>query len=327
MNDNADSFAPILPEAKMNLVTPKAPVTGRVISNDLCLRGKSSSFVRHTVIDIAGTPLEGNFLAGQAFGVIAPGVDEKGKPHKVRLYSIACPTWGEDGEAKVLSTTPKRLIEERKPQRADDDAEDHSLFVGVCSNYLCDLRPGDEVQITGPNGKRFLLPVDLDAHDYIFVATGTGIAPFLGFVKELLENPKGKCESRIHLIMGSPYTNDLLYDDQFRDLAEKHENFQYHTAISRERRADGSRGIYVDRAFVEQASLFEPLLNDSRTLVYMCGLAGMQFGFYQGFQEMGVASSYMTIKDELADVPVAEWKPDQMKKFIRPTERCMLEVY
>ena len=164
---------PVFPEVQMNLVTPKAPVTGTVVKSEVCLKGgrKSASFVRHVEIDISGTPLEGQCRAGQSFGVIAPGVDANGKPHKVRLYSLASPTCGEDGAGTIISTTPKRVIDEYTPQKEGDDEKRHDLFLGVCSNYVCDLKVGDTVQVTGPSGKRFLLPVEHDDHDYIFMAT------------------------------------------------------------------------------------------------------------------------------------------------------------
>jgi ferredoxin--NADP+ reductase len=317
----------VLPEAAKNLVSPKEPVIGHVVSNDVCLKGKSNAFVRHTVIDVAGTPLEGNCLAGQSFGVIAPGVDENGKPHKVRLYSIANGSCGEDGKGNLISTTPKRLIEEFWPQKPGDDPERHTLFIGVCSNHLCDLQPGAEVKVTGPNGKRFLMPVDLDAHDYIFLATGTGIAPFRGFCLDLLVNRTPPCGSQIHLIMGSPYTSDLLYDDLFRKMADEHENFHYHTAISREPRPGSSRGIYVDSVIDEKMDLFGPLLENPRTLMYMCGLIGMQFGIYQVLARHGVGGGFMTVKDELAGVASNEWTKDQMKRQVKPTARMMVEVY
>ena len=76
------------------------------------MKGKSASFVKHLEIDVSGTELAGNFTTGQAFGVIAPGLDHRGKPHKVRLYSFACPSSGEDGAGNIISTTPKRLIDE-----------------------------------------------------------------------------------------------------------------------------------------------------------------------------------------------------------------------
>ncbi len=111
MNREATVGDPVLPEAKMHLVPAKTPVAARGVSNDLCMKGKSASFVRHLVVDVSGTPLAGNFLVGQSFGVVPSGVDENGKPHKVRLFSIACPSWGEDGQGNIVSTTPKRVID------------------------------------------------------------------------------------------------------------------------------------------------------------------------------------------------------------------------
>jgi len=321
---------PEFPEVEMNLVTPKAPVTGTVVKSEVCLKGgrKSASFVRHVEIDISGTPLEGHCVAGQSFGIIAPGEDENGKPHKVRLYSLASPTLGEKGEGKIISTTPKRVIDEYTPQKDGDDDDRHDLFLGVCSNYLCDLIVGDKVQVTGPSGKRFLLPTDYDKHDYIFMATGTGIAPFRAMCKDLFEHSDGPTTSQVHVVMGTPYTTDLLYDDFFCELEEKHDNFHYHQAISRERQADGSKGLYVgqliDKMYDE---VFGPILTSNRGLMYLCGLIGMQFGTYQLFAERGIAQAYMTIKDDLKDVPVSEWNIEQMRRYIKPTPRLMVEVY
>jgi ferredoxin--NADP+ reductase len=337
-----DPTSPLLPEARMHVAMPNAPVAARIASTRLCMRGKSASFVRHVEIDLAGTPLEGAFRAGQSFGVVPAGVDAAGKPHKVRLYSLASPTWGEDGHGRIIATTPKRMIAEREPQSERDDASDHSLFLGVCSNWLCDRRAGDSVDVSGPNGKRFLLPADPSLHDYLFLATGTGVAPFRGFLKELLEGPPSgspaaaswrRCESRIELVMGSPYTTDLLYDDFLRDLASKHANFRYHTAISREPRIDPAgrvgRGEYVHQAV--ERMLSEPggamdLLRSPRTLVYMCGLAGMQVGVFQLLARERI-EGYTRIADELAGKPPAEWTSEEIKRRVRPTHRCMLEVY
>lgn len=317
---------PRLPKVQMNLVRPKDPVVGRVVSNDLCMNGKSASFVKHLVLDVSDTKLAATFRAGQSFGVIAPGTDERGKPHKVRLYSIACPSWGEDGDGCLLSTTPKRLIEEYVPQKPADDPTNHRLFLGVCSNYLCDVTAGDEVLLTGPNGKRFLLPEDPSLHNYLFLATGTGIAPFRGMLMELLENPSRPCTRRIDLVMGTPYTTDLLYDDLFQRLAAAHENFHYHTAISRESGPKGTR-VYVDGLIDQDMDTFAPLLADSNTLIYVCGLEGMRFGLYKTLANHGFTDGYLNVKAPLADVPPEQWQIADMKRNIKPTARCMLEVY
>lgn len=318
---------PDFPAARMNLVRPARPAVARVVTNDSCMRGKSASFVRHLVLDVTGTPLAGAFLPGQSFGVIAPGVDERGRPHKVRLYSIASPSWGEDGAGRHISTTPKRLIDEFVPQRPDDDPHNHELFLGVCSNYLCDLRDGDPVQVSGPNGRRFLLPQNTAAHDYLFLATGTGIAPFRGMLLELLENPAGPTTSRIELVMGAPYRTDLLYDELFRGLAAKHGNFRYHTAISREGGADGGRGRYVADCLMEARDHFTPLLASSRTLIYMCGILGMQQTVFRALAELGVASSYLKVAPELDAVAPADWDGSALTRQVKPSPRCLLELY
>ena len=169
---------PILPEARMHIVLPTSPVDGKVVHSKLCTKSKSASFVRHVCVDVSGTPLEGSWLAGQSFGVVPPGTDGNGKPNKVRLYSIASPSYGEDGFGKVLSTTCKRLLSEREPQTAKDDPTEHRLFVGMCSNYVCDLREGDAIPVAGPAGKRFILPTDrITAWIYSGLSRGTFASP------------------------------------------------------------------------------------------------------------------------------------------------------
>ncbi|NIP16695.1 MAG: hypothetical protein GWM88_18860 [Pseudomonadales bacterium] len=317
---------PVFPDVRMNIVRAADPVTARVVSNELCMRGKSASFVKHLVLDIGDTPLQGAFRAGQSFGVLAPGEDARGKPHKVRLYSIACPTWGEDGEARLISTTPKRLIDEFSPQTETDDPDEHHLFLGACSNYLCDLKAGDEVRLTGPNGKRFLLPADPDAHDYLLLATGTGIAPFRGMVLELLTRARGACRSRIDLVMGAPYTTDLLYDDLFRRLADEHDNFRYHTAVSRES-ADGGRGLYVDDLLRQRLEEFRPLLGGDRTLIYVCGLTGMRISLYRLLVEEDLADGYLTVDASLLDADPGRWSAVDVRRGIKHSDRCLIEVY
>ena len=306
----------------MNLIRPKAPAMGRVVSNELCMNGKSASFVKHLVLDVSGTPLAGNFRAGQSFGVIAPGTDERDRPHKVRLYSVACPSWGEDGGGNLVSTTPKRLIDEYQPQKPTADPTDHRLFLGVCSNYLCDIQEGDEVAVTGPNGKRFLLPEDIEAHNYLFIATGTGIAPFRGMLMELLERPGGPARARTALVMGTPYTTDLLYEDLFQRLHREHPNFDYHTAISRE-----SDRLYVGSLIDREIDRFAELIEDPRTLIYVCGLEGMQFGLFKALARHGLAAGYINIKEGLAEQTPDDWRAEDMKRQVKPTDRCMLEVY
>jgi ferredoxin--NADP+ reductase len=314
--------APLLPAVEMNIVRPRAPVIARVVRNEPCTSGRSASFVKHLELDVSGTPLEARFRAGQSFGVLAPGEDVRGRAHKVRLYSIACPTRGEDGDGRILSTTPKRLIDEYRPDLGGTPGR--GLFLGVCSNYLCDLEAGDEVLLTGPNGKRFLLPAEPERHDYLFLATGTGIAPFRGMVMELLERERGAPGSRIELVMGAPYRTDLLYHDLFTELARAHANFGYHTAISREPGPDKG---YVHDYVEAHLDRFQSLLTSERTLIYVCGVEGMQWGLAHMLARHRLAGGYVEAAPALAAIDPDAWTVADMKRALKPTARCMLEVY
>ncbi|MEM7622589.1 MAG: hypothetical protein AAF235_05240 [Planctomycetota bacterium] len=330
----SNAAAPALPEVVQNVVSPATPAIGRVVSSELVTRAgkKSASFVRHVAIDIGGTPLEGAFRAGQSFGVVPPGEDARGKAHKLRLYSIASPTAGEDGKGCVLATTVKRLIDEH-----DDD---HSLLLGVASNYLCDLQPGDEVRVTGPSGKRFLLPERPLDHRYVFFATGTGVAPFRGMIGDIEVAVDASAPGSVPsgaiaaLVMGVPYQTDLLYDRHFRDLDAEHAWFRYLPAISRERQDDGAGRLYVqDRIDNDPASgssdALVEMLADPRSLVYVCGIAGMELGIIRKMAEhlpSDVLAQYIQIDDEVADSP-DQWTRRMLNRQIKVTKRMMLEVY
>lgn len=326
MANDLDSTHVELPEVASKLYTAHEPAIAHVVENEPCTFGKSNAWIRNVVLDVSGTKLAGAFHAGQAFGVLAPGEDEHGRPHKVRLYSIASPERGEDGEGEVICTPVKRVIDEYRPQTPDAPRR-RGMFMGVCSNYLCDLEPGDEVRITGPVGKRFLLPLHAEEHHHVFIATGTGIAPFRGMVLELLRGGRGPDRNEIWLLMGSPYTSDLLYHDLFLELAAEFPNFHYLQALSREPRADGSRGLYVDALLEQHAERLVPVLADERTVLYLCGLIGLQFNVFQRLAKLGLLGGYAAAGEQLADRDPRDWTPQDMKRHVKPTERCMIEVY
>ena len=124
---------PTMPQAQMHVIRPNDPKTATVTKSVVCTAStKAAGFVRHIEFDVSGTGLEGVCLPGQSIGVIPPGEDDRGRPHKPRLYSLASPASGEGGNNAVYATTVKRTI--------DEHWEDQHLFLGVASNFLCDLR-------------------------------------------------------------------------------------------------------------------------------------------------------------------------------------------
>jgi len=312
-----------MPEVQMHLHRPGDGGVGVVTKNEICTSKKAAGFVRHVEIDVSNTRLAGQFRSGQSFGVCPPGVDDKGRPHQQRLYSIASPSRGEDGQGNVLSTTVKRLI--------DEDWVTHRLYTGLASNYLCDLDVGDEIEVFGPNGKRFLLPTNQGDYDYLFIATGTGIAPFRGMLMDLYGHD---VDEQSHprsatLIMGTPYATDLMYHDQLTMLERENPGMTYLTAISRTRQADSDQGLYVqDRLRTHREQMVE-LLCRPTTLIYICGLIGMEMGIFQQMARIlpeEALGQYLRIDDEIRG-DVDGWTRKMLHRKIKPTRRVFVEVY
>ena len=304
-----------VPDVELNIYKPKNPVEVKIVKSEIVTSSASPNFVRHVEFDVSGTDLEGNVLPGQALGVLAEGEDENGRPHKVRLYSTSSPTGGEDGKGKIYSTTVKRVI--------DEHWDNHSLFTGVCSNYLCNLKVGDTLMMTGPSGRRFLLPEKKEDYNYIFLATGTGIAPFRGMIMDLIRE---KAPSDVVLAFGCPYRTDLLYQETFEAFDEENDNFHYLPFVSREDpRPDGTKP-YVQYSLLDRKELMMPILEKENTLIYVCGLKGMETGIFQILGQLGLYD-YIELKEELQDTDPLTWTRDQVSKLVKPGNRMFLEVY
>lgn len=301
-----------LPEVELNIYTPKNPVEVTLVENRIVTRESSPNIIRHLTFDISGTDLVNRVRVGQSLGVLPPGENEKGRPHKLRLYSVSSPTKGEGGKPHLVSTTVKRTIEEFKDK----------LYLGIASNYLADLAPGEKLKVTGPSGRRFLLPENARDFNYLFFATGTGIAPFRGMIQELFEEDyKNDCA----LVFGCPYRTDLLYSDYFEDMDTRHTNFHYLKCISREaRRSDGSK-CYVQSTLYDKVDLLQPILSRQNTLIYICGLKGMEEGIYKELINLGIVE-YLELKGELPE-NIKSLDSRKFKRLVKPSVRTFEEVY
>lgn len=256
-------------DVPLNLIRPSTPYKATLLEN-VDLTPSSNEDNRHLVIDLGDSGLR--YLEGQSIGVIAPGQDAAGKPHRLRLYSIASSRDGDDGEAKTISLCVKRTI---YTNEAGEEVR------GLASNHLNDLKPGDPVQICGPIGKHFLLPADA-AEPLLMFATGTGIAPFRAFLKH---RARSADRGPAFLLFGVRTTADLLYVDELKALLDRPQD-RLLLAISREQQnAKGGR-MYVGDRLGEIADVVAPLLAEGKLMVYQCGLKGMETGIEAACEEM-----------------------------------------
>ncbi len=259
-------------EIPSNIYKPNTPLEAKVIEHRRLTAPDSPNDVCHIVYDISGSELK--YLDGQSIGVLPPGTDTNDKPHKLRLYSIASPSVGDDGAGKTLTICVKRAI--------TVDSETGKEYHGVCSTYLCDLKVGDVSKLTGPVGKSFLLP-DAPNANLIMVATGTGIAPFRAFLSTRYSQRKQE-RGQTWMFFGAQTRKDYLYEEELAEYS-KNEGCNIVTAFSREEKnAEGGR-MYVQHRLIEHGETIFNLLKQPQTYFYICGLRGMESGILEGLQE------------------------------------------
>lgn len=286
----------------VNKYKPKTPYTGRVLLNTKITGDDAPGETWHMVFSTEG---ELPYREGQSIGIIPVGVDKNGKPHKLRLYSIASSALGDFGDSKTVSLCVKRLV------YTNDQGE---VVKGVCSNFLCDLKPGQEVTITGPVGKEMLMPKDPNAN-IIMLATGTGIAPFRGYLWKMFfeKYDDYKFNGLAWLFLGVPTSSSLLYKEEFEKMKEKSpDKFRVDFAVSREQTNEKGEKMYIQTRMGQYAAELWELFKKENTYVYMCGLKGMEKGIDDIITSLAAAE----------DIDWTEYKR-QMKKG----ERWNVEVY
>ncbi|MGL5876021.1 MAG: ferredoxin--NADP reductase [Xenococcaceae cyanobacterium] len=254
----------------VNIYRPKNPYIGKCIENyDLVGEGGIGKCT-HVTFDISGGDLR--YLEGQSIGIIPPGTDKNGSPHKLRLYSIASTRHGDRVDDKTISLCVREL-EYKHPETGE-------LIKGVCSSYLCNLEVGADIAITGPVGKEMLLPDDENA-TVIMMATGTGIAPFRAFLWRMFkeQHEDYKFKGLAWLVFGVATSPNILYKEELEKLqAEFPDNFRLSYAISREQKnAEGGK-MYIQHRVAEHADEMWSLMQKPNTHTYICGLKGMEGG-------------------------------------------------
>ncbi len=278
----------------LNLYTQRNPATATVMGNYRVTDAAAESDTRHIVLDFGGTPFP--VLEGQSIGILPPGVDENGRPHHARQYSIASPRDGERPGYNNLSLTVKRVT-------ADHDGKP---VRGVCSNYLCDLKKGDTVQVIGPFGNTFLMP-NHPGSSLLMVCTGTGSAPMRAMT-ERRRRRLGKGEGgKLMLFFGARTQAELPYFGPLMNLPKDFIdiNFAFSRTPDQPRR-------YVQDAMRERAADVGALLEDPDTFIFVCGLRGMEDGVLEALKAAAATREL-------------EW--DSLHAKLRQDGRLHLETY
>jgi benzoyl-CoA 2,3-dioxygenase component A len=264
---NSAAYGSTLPpwsaaHAYTNLYGPKTPTQATVVGNFKVNEAGTSNETHHIVIDFGSMPFP--VLEGQSVAIVPPGVDASGKAHHARQYSIASPRNGERAGYNNVSLTVKRVVEDHEGKAVQ----------GVCSNYLCDVKVGDTIQVIGPFGSSFLMP-NHPKSNIVMICTGTGSAPMRGMTEWRRRlRQTGKFEGgKLMLFFGARTQEELPYFGPLQKLPKDFIDINF--AFSR---TPGQPKRYVQDAMRERAADLVALLKDPNTYFYVCGLKSMEEG-------------------------------------------------
>lgn len=225
-------------------------VQGTVTSNN-----SLSPDVKHITIKAQGRLA---FKAGQFCWIT---YEKEGEKYK-RPYSIASANWEEE-----LTLCIK------------------AVAGGKVSPTLCELQEGEDVDVFSPLGVFVLPPEEEEIEEYVFISTGTGVAPFRSMLRELYEksynNSGADTNKKVTLLAGYRNEKDVLYDEEFTKLANTHQQrLKYLVTISREEREGRLKGRVQEH--------LENIKNSARTKYYICGINEMVLDVKKRLLEKGV---------------------------------------
>jgi len=154
---------------------------------------------------------------------------------------------------------------------------------GIVSSYMYSLKPGDEVEIAGPFGEFFAEDSD---HEMIFIGGGAGMAPMRSHIFDQLKRLDSK--RKISFWYGARNCRELFYIEDFDQLQQEHDNFDWYVALSDPQPEDNWDG---DTGFIHEV-LYNRYLgkhpNPEDCEYYLCGPPPMLKAVLKMLDSLGV---------------------------------------
>ncbi|MFM0223567.1 benzoate 1,2-dioxygenase electron transfer component BenC [Paraburkholderia dipogonis] len=186
------------------------------------------------------------FLPGQYVNIDVPGSGQ----HRSYSFSSA------PGESKISFLIKK-------------------ISGGVMSTWLESAQAGNKVELTGPLGSFYLRAVE---RPVLFLAGGTGLAPFLSMLEVLA---RANSQQKVHLIYGVTRDLDLVQVDAIEAYVAKLPYFTYSTVVA------DTDSTHPRKGWVTQHMPAEAV-NDGDVDVYLCGPPPMVDAVRKHFDDNGV---------------------------------------
>jgi Na+-transporting NADH:ubiquinone oxidoreductase subunit F len=163
---------------------------------------------------------------------------------------------------------------------------------GKMSSYIFNLKPGDEVTISGPYGEFFAKDTDAEM---MFIGGGAGMAPMRSHIFDQLKRLHSK--RKITFWYGARSLREAFYQEEFEELAATHDNFEWHLALSEPLPEDHWTGMtgFIHQVVYDNYLKDHPAPEDIE--YYLCGPPLMLQACRKMFEDLGVEEENVLYDD------------------------------
>ncbi len=163
---------------------------------------------------------------------------------------------------------------------------------GIASSYIFNLKPGDKVDISGPYGEFFIKETD---REMMFIGGGAGMAPMRSHLFHLFKTLH--TDRKVSFWYGGRSLRELFYVDEFEEIEQNNDNFDFHIALSEPLPEDNWKG---DIGFIHNVIMDNYLKQHSEPEeieYYICGPPMMNQAVLKMLDDYGVPPENIAFDD------------------------------
>jgi Na+-transporting NADH:ubiquinone oxidoreductase subunit F len=163
---------------------------------------------------------------------------------------------------------------------------------GIMSSWVFNLKPGDKVRVYGPFGEFFAKDTDAEM---VFIGGGAGMAPMRSHIFDQLRRLNS--HRKISFWYGARSLREMFYTDEYDQLAEGNENFEWHVALSDPQPEDDWDGMtgFIHNVLFKEYLKNHPAPEDCE--YYMCGPPMMNAAVIAMLTDLGVEPENILLDD------------------------------
>lgn len=169
---------------------------------------------------------------------------------------------------------------------------DRNVPAGQMSSYIFNLKPGDDVTISGPFGEFFAKDTD---NEMIFIGGGAGMAPMRSHIFDQLMRLGSK--RKMSFWYGARSLREMFYVEDFDRLQAEHDNFEWHVALSDPQPEDSWQGLtgFIHNVLFEEYLSKHPAPEECE--YYICGPPAMNAAVLKMLEDQGVEPENILLDD------------------------------